>query len=69
MANIYNWYKKHWSNNGSTENEEYLNEAIENFNSLVDNMEASSVHKIKYTLPLNYDMINKLETNVLISDI
>ena len=69
MANIYGWYKNHWSNNGSTENEEYLNEAIENFNSLVDNLETPSCHSVEYTLPLNYDMINKLETNVLISDI
>ena len=68
MSNIYNKYKKHWSMGGSTESEEYLNESIENFNALVDNLQTPTCHKVEYTLPLG-DINEKYTTNVLISDV
>ena len=68
MTNPYDRHKRRWLVKGGTESEEYLNQAIENFNSLVDNMEAPTVHRVKYTLPLDYDITNQLEENILISD-
>ena len=52
MTNPYDRHKRRWLIKGSTESEEYLNETIENFNSLVDNMETPTVHTVEYTLPL-----------------
>ena len=69
MTNPYDRHKRRWLVKGGTESEEYLNQAIDNFNSLVDNMEAPTVHKVKHTVPLDDDIIiNLLEENVLISD-
>ena len=68
MANPYDRHKRRWLVKGGTESEEYLNQAIENFNSLVDNMEAPTVHTVEYTLPLDYNIDNKLKENILISD-
>ena len=68
MTNPYDRHKRRWLVKGETESEEYLNQSIENFNSLVDNMEAPTVHRVKYTLPLDYDITNQLEENILISD-
>ena len=68
MTNPYDRHKRRWLVKGGTESEEYLNQSIENFNSLVDNMEAPTVHRVKYTLPLDYDITNQLEENILISD-
>ena len=64
MANIYNFYKSHWQ-----ETNNYLDEAVENFNSLVDEKESSSVHTVRYSFPLDYDINKDLRDNVLISDI
>lgn len=61
-------HKKRWCE-GENQANEHLNDAISNFNSLVDNMEAPSVHKVQYTIPLDYDIENRFEDNVLISDI
>ena len=68
MTNPYERHKRRWLVKGGTEREEYLNQAIENFNSLVDNMEAPTVHTVEYTLPLDYNIDNKLKENILISD-
>ena len=68
MTNPYDRHKRRWLVKGETESEEYLNQSIENFNSLVDNMETPTVHRVKYTLPLDYDITNQLEENILISD-
>lgn len=68
MTNPYDRHKRRWLVKGGTESEEYLNQAIENFNSLVDNMEAPTVHTVEYTLPLDYNIDNKLKENILISD-
>ena len=54
MTNPYDRHKRRWLAKGETESEEYLNQSIENFNSLVDNMEAPTVHRVKYTLPLDF---------------
>ena len=68
MTNPYDRHKRRWLVKGGTESEEYLNQAIENFNSLIDNMEAPTVHTVEYTLPLDYNIDNKLKENILISD-
>ena len=68
MSDLYKKHKRRWLIKGGSESEEYLNETIENFNSLIDNMEAPTVHKVDYTLPLDYDINNKFKENILIYD-
>lgn len=46
-----------------------LSQAIANFNELVDEKLAPSVHTVKYTIPFEWDINNKFQENVLISDI
>ena len=60
-------HKRRWFE-GNNESDSSLNQAIENFNSLIDNMEAPTVHTVEYTLPLDYNIDNKLKENILISD-
>ena len=69
LANIYNWHKNHWKHKGETESEEYLNEMIEEFETLLDEKLNPAVHTVRYTYPLDYDVKNRFETNVLISDV
>ena len=64
---IINRHKRRWYE-GESQSDENLNQAIENFNSLVDNFEAPSVHKIKYTLPLDYRIENQFDDNIVVSD-
>ena len=64
---VINRHKKRWYE-GESQSDENLNQAIENFNSLVDNFEAPSVHRIQYTLPLNYRTDIQFDENVVISD-
>ncbi len=64
---VINRHKRRWYE-GESQSDESLNQAIENFNSLVDNFEAPSVHKIQYTLPLNYRTDIQFDENVVISD-
>lgn len=62
-------HKRRWFD-GNSEKDSSLNEAIENFNSIVDNLENPTVHTIEYTLPKEIDVINnRLTTNVIISDV
>jgi hypothetical protein len=61
---IWQWHKSHWQ-----ETDTYLDEAIENFNSLIDEKESPSVHTVRYSLPLDYDINKDLKDNVLFSDI
>ena len=68
MGNLYDRHKRRW-NSGSSDSEYYLNEAINNFNELVDNKLSPSVHTVKYTLPLDYDIEKQFEENILISDL
>ena len=60
-------HKRRWFE-GNNDSDSSLNQAIENFNSLIDNMEAPTVHTVEYTLPLDYNIDNKLKENILISD-
>lgn len=64
---VINRHKRRWCE-GETHADESLNDAINGFNELVDNLMTPSCHRVQYTLPLDYDIENKLETNVLISD-
>ena len=64
---VINRHKRRWYE-GESQSDESLNQAIENFNSLVDNFEAPSVHKIKYTLPLDYRIENQFDDNIVVSD-
>ena len=65
---VINRHKKRWCE-GDNNADESLNEAINNFNELVDNLMTPSCHRIKYVSPLDYDIENRHETNVLISDV
>ena len=62
-------HKRRWADGSNNEKESSLNEAIENFNSIVDNLENPTVHTIQYTLPKEVDVNNRLTTNVIISDV
>lgn len=64
---VINRHKRRWCE-GETHADESLNDAINGFNELVDNLMTPSCHRVQYTLPLDYDIENKFETNVLISD-
>ena len=62
-------HRRRWLDNGLTEKDDALNQQIENFNDVVDNMLAPTVHRIEHTEPLNYDMNVKYMENVIISDV
>lgn len=64
MSDIYSWHQNHWKSNGS-----YLDEAIGNFNDLVDNRLVPTVHCVECTRPFEWDINNKFKANVLISDV
>lgn len=66
MSNVINRHKARWCECGDGNG---LSEAIENFNELVDEKLAPSVHTVKYTKPFEYDINNRFETNILVSDI
>ncbi len=68
MTTPYDRHKRRW-NSGNSDSEYYLNEAINNFNELVDNKLSPSVHTVEYTIPLDYDIENKFRENILISDL
>lgn len=68
MTTPYDKHKRRWYS-GNSDSEYYLNEAINNFNELVDNKLSPSVHTVKYTIPLDYDIKNRFEENILISDL
>lgn len=60
---IFKWHQSHWQDDG------YLNEAVENFNDLINNKLSPSVHTVDFIQPLDYDMNNKQQDNILVSDI
>ena len=64
----YERHKKRWYD-GENDGEAYLNQAIENFNELLNSKLNPSVHTVYYSLPLNYDIQTKHQDNVLLSDI
>ena len=62
-------HRRRWMIDGETEGDYALNQAIENFDELVDNMLAPSVQRVRCSQPLNND-INVLGVeNVVISDV
>lgn len=65
---VVNRHKRRWYD-GETDSEGSLNEAIESFNSLVDNMSTPSVHRVECLEPFEWDINNKFKENVLISDV
>lgn len=65
---VVNRHKRRWYD-GKTDSESSLNEAIESFNELVDNMLAPSVHRVDYVVPFEWDINNKFQENVVISDV
>lgn len=66
---MFNLHRKRWNQGGDTEGEILLNEAIEEFNFIVDNKANPTVHTIQYTIPNEININNKLNTNVIISDV
>ena len=66
---MFSLHRKRWNQSGTTEGEMVLNEAIEEFNFIVDNKQNPTVHTIQYTMPDEIEIENKLETNVIISDV
>lgn len=68
MTTPYDKHKRRWYS-GNSDSKYYLNEAMNNFNELVDNKLSPSVHTVKCTLPLDYDIENRFEENILISDL
>lgn len=68
MSSIYERHKRHWLVNGQTESEDFLNDAIENFNTLVDNLQTPSCHKVKYTSPLNHEGFHIISTNEIVDE-
>lgn len=69
MGNAYQRHKRRWGLNGETEYEILENRAIDEFNELVDNKLNPTVHTVEYTEPFDYDIYNRFETNVVISDV
>ena len=65
---VINRHKRRWYE-GDTDSESSLNQAIENFNELLDNKLSPSVHSIEYTKPFECDINNKFKDNILVSDI
>lgn len=65
---VVNRHKRRWYD-GETDSEGSLNEAIANFNELVDNMLTPSVHRVDYVVPFERDINNKFQENVVISDV
>lgn len=61
-------HKRRWVE-GDSDKDSLLNEAIDNFNSIVDNLENPTVHKIEYTEPHETNVENRYTTNVIISDV
>ena len=62
-------HRRRWSdNNCRTESEDFLNQAKENFNEIVDNMLAPTVHEVECTKPLEYYIEERYKERVIISD-
>ena len=61
-------HRRRWADNGATEKDDALNQATENFNDLVDNLLAPSVHTVECTEPLNYYIDERYIENVIFSD-
>lgn len=65
---VINRHKRRWYE-GETDSESSLNQAIENFNELLDNKMSPSVHTIEYTKPFEFNTDVRFKENILVSDI
>lgn len=60
-------HRRRWGTDGDRDSS--LNETIDNFNELVDELLVPSAHTIEYTIPFEININNKLQDNILISDV
>ena len=65
---VINRHKRRWYE-GETDSESSLNQAIENFNELLDNKMSPSVHTVEYTKPFEFNTDVRFKENILVSDI
>lgn len=65
MASI---HKRRWGVNGCSDKSTDVEEGIEGFNSVIDNMEAPTVHEVYFTEPYKYDLDKRIVGKILISD-
>ena len=65
---IQNRHRRRWLDNCKTDRDDFLNQAIENFDEVVDNMLAPTVHNVECTKPLEYYIDERYEEKVIISD-
>jgi hypothetical protein len=70
MSNFFNRYRKRIgvTSKGQTEKDIITQDAIDIFNDLTDNFRNPTVHHISYIKPFEFDIKEKLETNVVIAD-
>jgi hypothetical protein len=62
-------HRRRWMDEGTSDSEYALNQSIEGFNELVDNMLAPTVHRVRCSRPLNNDINILGVENVVISDL
>ena len=62
-------HRRRWMDEGTSDSEYALNQSIEGFNELVDNMLAPTVHRVRCSQPLNNDIDILGVENVIISDL
>ena len=62
-------HRRRWMDEGTSDSEYALNQSIEGFNELVDNMLAPTVHRVRCSRPLNNDINILGVENVIISDL
>lgn len=62
-------HRRRWMDEGTSDSEYALNQSIEGFNELVDNMLAPTVHRVRCSQPLNNDIDILGVENVVISDL
>ncbi len=69
MTNAYSRHKRRWQQKGGVDSDIYLNQATETFEELVDDNLNPTTHTVEYTRPFEFDINNKYEANIVISDV
>lgn len=69
MTNAYSRHKRRWQQKGGIDSDIYLNQATETFEELVDDNLNPTTHTVEYTRPFEFDINNKYEANIVISDV
>ena len=64
---VINRHKRRWCE-GETHADESLNDAINGFNELVDNLMTPSCHRVQYTLPLDHKSFYAKSVDALVND-